>query len=68
MSMIENPGSPVAQAIFLKAHLKMLVLGMRNSRLSGTKILAKVTAITGNEYKCGQYNMAIGDLEAIIKG
>ena len=51
----------------LRGHLKMLDAGMKNSRLSGTKILAKATEITGKKYKRGQYKAAIADLNTIIE-
>lgn len=54
-------------AVVLRGHCKMLDKGMRNSRLSGTKILAKVTQLTGQKYKRGQYKAAIADLNKLIK-
>ena len=54
-------------AVMLRGHLKMLDAGMRNSRLSGTKILAKVTELTGKKYKRGQYKAAIADLNTLIE-
>ena len=62
MTLIENPARPEAQAIFLKGHLKMLSLGMKNSRISGTQMLKLATNITGVKYKRGQYKEAIKDL------
>jgi len=55
------------EAVMLRGHLKMLDAGMKNSRLSGTKILAKATEITGKKYKRGQYKAAIADLNTIIE-
>jgi hypothetical protein len=66
MTTIENPGSPKVQAIFLKAHLRLLAAGMKHSRLSGKDILAKAGKITGQSYKRGQYTRAIADLQAVI--
>jgi hypothetical protein len=54
-------------AAMLRAHCKMLAAGMRNSRLSGTTILAKVTQLTGQKYKRGQYKAAIDDLNKLIE-
>ena len=54
------------QAIFLRAHLRMLAAGMKNSRLSGTQILKAVSQITGHVYKRGQYAIALEDLQRII--
>ena len=66
---IDNPGADKRiGAIFLRAHLRALAAGMTNSRLSGTRILAQATAITGNKYKRGQYKAALDDLNAIIQG
>ena len=55
-------------ALYLRAHLMMLEAGMKNSRLSGTQILAKASEVTGQHYKRGQYQKAIDDLNVIIKG
>ena len=57
----------VITAIFLKAHLKMLALGMKNSRYSGTTILKATSGITGKPYKRGQYQLALNDLVTFIK-
>jgi hypothetical protein len=54
-------------AVMLRGHLKMLDAGMKNSRLSGTKILAKATELTGKKYKRGQYSIAIADLNNLIE-
>ena len=40
---------------------------MKNSRFSGTQILAKASEVTGRAYKRGQYQVAIEDLNNIIK-
>jgi len=63
MTMIENPGRPEIQAIFLMYHLKLLNLGMKHSRLSGKQMLKKASSITGATYKRGQYRQAISDLK-----
>jgi hypothetical protein len=54
-------------AVMLRGHLKMLDAGMKNSRLSGTKILAKASELTGKKYKRGQYSIAIADLNNLIE-
>ena len=54
------------QAIFLKGHLKMLATGMKNSRISGTQILRKAGAISGQTYKRGQYVIAADHLQQMI--
>ena len=56
------------QAIQLKAHLKMLACGMKNSQFSGKQILAKATEITGVDYKRGRYRQAIEDLINFLEG
>lgn len=57
----------VITAIFLKAHLKMLDAGMKNSQYSGLTILKKTSAITGKPYKRAQYKAALDDLINFIK-
>ena len=64
MTTIINPTESRIKAVFVRAHLRMLAAGMRNSRMSGTQILRAATEITGNKYKRGQYNAAIQDLTA----
>jgi len=54
-------------AVLLRGHLKMLDAGMKNSRMSGTKILAKASELTGKKYKRGQYKIAIADLNNLIE-
>ena len=55
------------QAALLRGHHKMLDVGMKNSRMSGTKILAKASELTGKKYKRGQYKIAIADLNNLIE-
>ena len=55
------------RAVILRGHLKLLAAGMYNSRFSGTQILAKASEVTGRAYKRGQYQVAIDDLNALIK-
>ena len=50
MATITNPASNRTQAVFLKAHIKMLCIGMKNSQFSQRQILSKITALTGNSY------------------
>ena len=61
---IENPADPRVQAIFLKAHLKMLSIGLKG-RNSGITILAAASKNTGTAYKRGQYTAALQDIEAL---
>ena len=67
MTMITNPADIRVQAMLLRMHLKALEKGLKNSRLSGTQILAKASKVTGRAYKRGQYQVAIEDLNNIIK-
>tara|TARA_E500000305_G_C3807059_1_gene136696 strand:+ start:40 stop:234 length:195 start_codon:yes stop_codon:yes gene_type:complete len=60
--------NPKVQAIFLKGHLKLMSLGMKNSKMSGKQMLALATNITGQNYKRGQYIKALQDLEIFTKG
>jgi|TARA_R110000782_G_scaffold256822_2_gene345999 hypothetical protein len=67
MTMTLNPARDEVQAAFLKAHLKMVKIGMLPCRgMTKTKLLAKAGAITGNKYKRGQYDAAIADLQTIV--
>lgn len=66
MVTIVNPAERGPQAAFLKAHLKLMKLGMKNSQTTSTQMLAKASALTGNTYKRGQYDAAIADLQAIV--
>tara|TARA_X000001382_G_scaffold37161_1_gene24638 strand:+ start:2471 stop:2674 length:204 start_codon:yes stop_codon:yes gene_type:complete len=63
-----KPSDPKVQAIFLKGHLKLMSLGMKNSKMSGKQMLALATNITGQNYKRGQYIKALQDLEIFTKG
>lgn len=50
------------QAVFLKAHLKLMAAGMRHSQVTPTQMLAMAGAITGKKYKRGQFDLARKDL------
>lgn len=65
MTLITNPADPMVQAKFLKIHLKMMAKGLRHSKMSGTTLLGKVSALTGRTYKRGQYQLAIDDLNTM---
>ena len=54
-------------SIILRGHLRLLAVGLKNSQLSGTAILAKATALTGRSYKRAQYKQAIDDLNALLE-
>lgn len=66
MTTITNPADNRVQAVFLKGHLKLMSLGMKNSHYSGRGLLDKAEAITGKTYKRGQYDVAVQDLQALI--
>jgi hypothetical protein len=65
MTLITNPADPLVQAKFLKIHLKLMAKGLKHSRMSGTTLLGKVSALTGRTYKRGQYQTAIDDLNTM---
>lgn len=65
MTLITNPADPLVQARFLKIHLKLMAKGLKHSRMSGTTLLGKVSALTGRTYKRGQYQTAIDDLNTM---
>lgn len=58
----EEHGKDRIQAVFLKSHLGMMALGMRNSRMTGTQLLRKASDITGKHYRRGQYAIAKQDI------
>lgn len=64
--IITEPAAAPVQATFLRAHLRLMAVGMKNSRMTGRQMLDKATAITGKDYKRGQYGVAVNDLTAII--
>jgi hypothetical protein len=53
-------------AIFLKGHLKLMAVGMSNSRVSKTEMLKKATDITGKVYKRTEAQRAFDDVAALI--
>lgn len=65
MTLITNPADPMVQAKFLKIHLKLMAKGLKHSKMSGTTLLGKVSALTGRTYKRGQYQLAIDDLNTM---
>ena len=65
--VIQNPRDPKIQAVFVRAHLKLIKTGLRANRNSTPrKILDKAEAITGQIYKARQYDKAIIDLTYMI--
>ena len=67
MTMILNPARDEVQAAFIKAHLKMVKVGMMpNRNVTKTGLLQAASAITGVKYKRGQYDAAISDLQVIV--
>lgn len=67
MTTITNPDTIRFGAIILRGHLRLLSVGMKNSQLSGTAILAKATQLTGRSYKRAQYKQALADLNALLE-
>lgn len=65
---ITNTTGAVAQAIFLKAHCRVLTIpAMKPPRgLTKRQILDKASAITGNMYKRGEFGRAADDLHQFI--
>ena len=66
--IIDNTPDDKTQAIFLNAHLRLLNVGLKNSKMSATKILSLASKITNKNYKRGQYTQAINDLNNVIRG
>ena len=66
MLTIENPRQPAVQAIFLRAHLRMLQAGMRNSRFRVSDLMARAGELTGKVYNRRAYAVAIEDLTLLI--
>jgi hypothetical protein len=67
MTLITNPADPTTQALFLKLHLKLMAKGLKHSKMSGKTLLGKVSALTGWEYKRGQYLLALDDLNKLTE-
>ena len=65
MTMILDPANPKVQALFLKQHLRLMAKGLKHSKMSGTALLGKVSALTGRTYKRGQYLQALNDLNTM---
>lgn len=65
---ITDTSSPLVQAIFLKAHCRLLAVGMNPPRgLTKREVLDKVSKITGNKYRRGDYGKAADDLHVFIR-
>lgn len=67
MTMILDPANPKVQALFLKQHLRLMAKGLKHSKMSGTTLLGKVSALTGRTYKRGQYLLALNDLNKLTE-
>jgi len=63
-----TPASKKTQAVFLRGHLRLVLAGMTNSKISKRQLLDKATAVTGMEYQRGEYALALRDLEEVING
>lgn len=66
--VVENPGRPEVQAVFIRSHLRMLAMGMKG-RLTLREVLKKASAITGQEYRHSRKSLerAVLDLTSIIE-
>lgn len=53
--------------VFLKAHLKLHVAGMRHSRITPTQFLKMATQHTNITYRRGQYKKALADVEKLLQ-
>lgn len=62
-------GHDRVQAAFLRAHLRLLRVGMKNSKLTRRQILEKVTAITAKKYRNSSDGVddALEDIKEILK-
>ena len=58
--------NPHFQAAVIRGHLRLLIAGMKNSRMSGTQVLDAASSITGTKYKRGQYKAALDDIQRFI--
>lgn len=63
-----DPTGAAFRAVFIRAHLRMLAAGMKNSQISGEEILARATGLTKKKYRRREYQTAIRDLTEIIEG
>ncbi|CAB4190400.1 hypothetical protein UFOVP1202_51 [uncultured Caudovirales phage] len=67
MATLHTPRDPKVQAIFLRAHLRLISVGMTPPRgMTKGDILSKAGNITGNAYKRGEYAQAVKDLTLFI--
>ena len=67
MAPIHTLRDPKVQAIFLRAHLRLISVGMTPPRgMTKGDILRKAGNITGNAYKRGEYAQAVKDLTLFI--
>lgn len=65
--MTVDPMSPRVQLVLLKAHVTLMSKGMRHSRISPTKMLSLVSAITGKRYKRGAFAAALADINHLLE-
>ena len=62
-----GPQDVIFTALVLRGHMRLHLVGLKHSKLSGTKLLTRVAEVTGHTYKRGQYQAAFDDLNAIIE-
>lgn len=65
MYTIQNPASPRVQAIFLKAHLRLRIAGLKGT-VTDKVLFSKVAAITGKTYARNQMQKALSDIVAFL--
>ena len=67
MATLHTLREPKVQAIFLRAHLRLISVGMTPPRgMTKGDILRTAGNSTGNAYKRGEYAQAVADLTLFI--
>lgn len=64
IDMTDQHQREYAQVVTLKAHIKMLKVGMKHSRLGKTQIMTTARKLTGANFGTRDYDGAIKALEA----
>lgn len=65
---ITDPASPHVQAVFIRAHLRMVAVGGQpRAPLTRGGLLNKAANLTGKPYGRGEYKAAIADLTALLE-
>lgn len=66
MTVITNPERKEVQALFLRGHCRLFKVEMTHSKMTASDLRRKVSHVTGNQYKRGEWDAMITDLSAII--